>query len=235
MQITFKKPVRGDIYLKIGMMGVSNSGKTYSALRLARGIVGSKGKIALVDTENNSAALYCQLFNFDSVAMKPPYHPHKFTAAIDAAVEQGYNILILDSISHEWAMEGGVLDIKAGLDEANPGSNQFTNWKKPGQLHSEFINKILHAPIHIISCMRSKSQYVMQENRYGKMAPVKHGLAPIQRDGLEYEFSLLFNLALNHHATVDQKDRTQIFKDVEKPFIVTEETGGLINKWLNKK
>ena len=230
--IQFKKAVKDVIKVKLAVCGVSNSGKTYSALRLAKGLVGAEGKIAFVDTEHNSACLYASLFDFDVVNMNPPYHPLKFTQSIDAAINQSYDVVILDSISPEWAGDGGVLDIKGSLDER--GGNQFSNWRKPTELHNKFIDKILSAPIHIICCMRSKQDYMMIQDSKGKTVPKKVGLAPIQREGIEYEFSLVFDIALNHRAKVE-KDRTQVFKDIEEDFLITEDTGKLIRDWLAQK
>ena len=228
MDIVFEEALRENIKLKISLYGISNSGKTYSSLLLARGLVGPQGKIAFVDTENRRALLYNHITKFNIVHMSPPFHPLKYSKAIDAAIENKFDVVILDSISHEWAGEGGILDIKGGLDEQ--GGNQFANWKAPTDLHNQFINNIIHSDIHVISCMRTKSAYVMSENERGKTVPKKMGLAPVQREGVDYEFDFTFDIASNHKAKVT-KHRADLFP--EEAFKITEETGSKIKQWLD--
>jgi len=229
MENIFKLATRENIKLKIGFSGPSGSGKTYSALLLARGIVGKEGKIALVDTEHTSSLLYSHLTNFDAAMMNPPYLVSKYVKSIENAVENKYDILIFDTISAEWNGEGGLLEQKQELDER--GGNQFANWKNLTVDHQKFLAAILNAPIHLICCMRSKQDYILS-NENGKMKPIKVGLAPVQREGIEYEFSMVFDVDMQHRAQIS-KARTHLFDG--KLFTVTEEAGKALINWANGK
>lgn len=228
----FQKAERKQAKLRLGITGPSGSGKTMSGLLIAAGL----GKrIAVVDTENRSASLYAGMttgplagIEFDILELEPPYTVDKFTAAIIAAEAEKYDAIFLDSISHEWAGEGGLLDKKSALD-ARPSSNSYTNWAGITKEHEAFKGKFLNANIHVLCSMRSKQDYVLEMNEKGKQAPKKVGLAPIQRDGMEYEFTVVFDLAMDHNAIVS-KDRTSLFDgQVFKP---TVETGKKLLAWL---
>lgn len=225
----FQKATRKQAKLKLAVTGPSGSGKTYSALMLAKGI---GGKIALIDTENKSASLYADskgMPEFDTLDLGPPYTTIKYLDAMNAAVKAGYDVLIIDSGTHQWAGDGGILSRKEKLDQ-KPGSNSYTNW---GQLTPEqegFKASILQAPIHMIMTLRSKQDYVLEKNEKGKSVPVKVGMAPIQRDGLEYEFSTVFDADMSHNVTVS-KDRSGLFDG--QYFRITEETGKTLGKWLS--
>lgn len=222
--LKFKKAERTKAKLKLAIAGPSGSGKTMSALRLAKGI---GGKIAVIDTENESASLYSDRFEFDTLALAPPYTTQSYIEAMRAAVEAGYDVVIIDSISHQWAGEGGILSRKEQMDSR--GGNSFTNWGKLTPEQEKFKSEILHFPIHLIVTMRSKQEYVLTENDKGKQAPRKVGMAPVQREGMEYEFTTVFDVAMNHEAAVS-KDRTGIFGDAF--FQITEKIGADIAKWL---
>mgnify|MGYP003337979884 FL=1 len=200
----FRKATREKVFLKLAVTGPSGSGKTYSALRLARGLVGPTGKIALIDTENGSASLYADRFQFDVLDIAPPFDNEKFIDGVNAAVEAGYQAIIIDSASHFWE---GILDYKDKLDQR--GGNSYTNWKIAGDKFSGIIKAVLQSKVHIICCMRSKMDYVQEKDDRGKTQVKKVGLAPIMRDGIEYEFTAVFDVALNHQAAVS-KDRSEI-------------------------
>jgi hypothetical protein len=229
--MTFKKAERTQARLKIALTGPSGSGKTFSGLIIADGI---GKKIAVVDTENGSASLYADMdkgplagISFDTLEIAPPYTMPKYLEAIEAAEKGGYDVLIIDSISHAWAGEGGLLDKKTALDAR--GGNSYTNWATITPEQERFKARLLQADIHIICTMRSKQDYVLELNEKGKHAPKKVGLAPIQRDGMEYEFTTVLDLAMDHNA-IASKDRTSLFDgQVFKP---SKETGVKIMKWL---
>jgi hypothetical protein len=227
----FKKATRKQSKLKLALTGPSGSGKTMSALRLATGIVGPNGKIAVIDTENGSASLYANSFNFDVCEVHPPYTVEAYQKAVDAAETAAYDVIIIDSISHQWAGEGGLLELKEQMDaRGNGGSkNGFANWGAITKKHEAFKSTLLHSPAHIITTMRSKQEYVLQDLN-GKQVPKKVGLAPIQRDGLEYEMTVVFDIAMNHEAEAS-KDRTNLFNG--KFFQVTEEIGRQLKEWLD--
>lgn len=222
-QPLFKKATREKVFLKLAITGPSGSGKTYSALRLARGLVGPTGKIALIDTENRSASLYADRFDFDTLEIAPPFDNEKFVDGVTAAVEAKYGAIVIDSASHFWE---GILDYKDKLDQR--GGNSYTNWKIAGEKFGGVIKAVLQSPTHVICCMRSKMDYVQEKDDRGKTQIKKVGLAPIMRDGIEYEFTTVFDVALNHQAAVS-KDRSGLF--VDKIFQITEETGAQLEAW----
>jgi len=222
-QPLFRKATREKVFLKLAITGPSGSGKTYSALRLARGLVGPTGKISLIDTENRSASLYADRFDFDSLEIAPPFDNEKFVDGVSAAVEAKYGAIVIDSASHFWE---GILDYKDKLDQR--GGNSYTNWKIAGEKFGGVIKAVLQSPTHVICCMRSKMDYVQEKDDRGKTQIKKVGLAPIMRDGIEYEFTTVFDVALNHQAAVS-KDRSGLF--VDKIFQITEETGAQLEAW----
>lgn len=220
----FQKATKKKAKLRLGITGPSGSGKTFSALRLASGL---GGKIAVIDTEKGSASLYADRFDFDVLELTPPYAPERYIEAMDEAIKEGYDIVIMDSISHAWAGEGGLLNRKEQLDAR--GGNSFANWAKMTPIQERFISRLIAANCHIIVTMRSKQEHV-QISENGKTKIQKVGLAPIQRDGFEYELTTVFDVAINHEAETS-KDRTGLF--VDKIFQVTEKTGELLKEWLD--
>lgn len=221
----FKKASRKRIKLKTAITGPAGSGKTTSSIRLARGLAGPDGKIALIDTENGSASLYSDRYDFDVCEIAPPFDHQKFIEAIEAAASAGYDVVIIDSASHFWE---GILEYKDKLDRR--GGNSFMNWNEAGRQFKGILNAVLQSPIHVICCLRSKIDYVIEQDGKGKALPKKVGLAPIMRDGVEYEFTTVFDIDLTHNAATS-KDRTGLFTD--RIFQITEETGGQLAKWLD--
>lgn len=222
----FVKAQRSRAYLKIAITGPSGSGKTYGALKLAFGLA-PNGKVAVIDTENNSASLYSDLGNYDVLALDPPYTTTRYIEAVKTAVAAGYDVLVIDSLSHEWNGEGGILSRKEQVDAR--GGNSFTNWAPFTKEHEAFKASINDAPIHVIATMRSKQDYVLQTSD-GKAAPKKVGLAPIQREGMEYEFTVVFDVAVNHEAAVS-KDRTGLWDGIVGK--IDESFGRRLADWLN--
>lgn len=216
----FVKATRQKAALKLAITGPSGSGKTYSALLLAFGL---GKKVAVIDTENHSASLYADLGDYDVLVIEPPFSTTKYIDGIKAAEAGGYEVLVVDSLTHAWAGEGGILDQKNARDTR--GGNQYTNWKEPGEAHERLKNAILQSPLHVIATMRSKVEYVIEGNK-----PVKKGFAPIQRDGMEYEFTTVFDLDMSHNALAS-KDRTNLF-DAEVTRI-SQKTGERLILWLN--
>jgi hypothetical protein len=211
--------------IKMGIQAPSGAGKTYSALLLAYGLINDWSKIAVIDTENHSADLYAHLGNYQVLALEQPFSPERYMEAIEICEKAGVEAIILDSISHEWEGNGGILDIHGAMM-----GNSFTNWAKITPRHNAFVQKILQSPCHIIASIRSKQDYVLSEKN-GKMVPEKVGLKGVTREGLDYEFTLIFELDLKHQATAT-KDRTQLFMD--KPsFIISSATGQRILNWCN--
>jgi hypothetical protein len=230
MAVTIKKAERKQIKLRLALMGPSGSGKTKSALYLAKGL---GKKILLIDTENHSASTYADEFDFDVISIEPPYTIEKYLEAMKAGVDNKYDVVIIDSITHAWAGEGGLLDQKSSLDRLNPRSNQFANWATITSAHEKFKAYLLYANAHMISTMRSKQEYVIEEEvRNGKTVkvPRKLGMAPIQREGMEYEFGVVLDLNMEHLATVT---KTRISFLDNRAFVPTEEIGRQLLEWLN--
>jgi len=224
--MTFEKAIRRKVKLKLALTGPSGSGKTYSALSLAKGI---GGKIALIDTENQSASLYSSLVDFDTACIKSPFTPEAYIEAIKEAEKLGYDVMIIDSITHEWNGKGGVLEILENVTKSITKGNSYMAWSHVTPRHNAFIQAILQSNMHIIVTMRSKQDFVLVEKN-GKQVPQKVGLAPIQRDGFEYEMTTVFDISIDGHIATASKDRTNLFdKYAEK---ITEETGEMFNKWL---
>jgi len=224
----FRKASRQKAKIRLGLSAVSGGGKTYSALIIAKGLVDDWGKVAVIDTENGSADLYAHLGDFNVVPLNAPYSPERYVEAIHFCEKNGVECIIIDSIAHEWEGVGGVLDL---CDQIGGG---FQNgWKAMTPRHERFKQSILQSKCHIITTVRRKQDYVLQDvtNRSGKtvQAPVKAGMKEITREGWEYELTANLELDIRHYATAS-KDRTGLFMGKD-PFIPNEETGKLIKDW----
>jgi len=217
-----QKASRKKASIKMSLQGPSGSGKTYSSLLLGYGLTNDWSKIAVIDSENHSSELYSHLRSYNVLQLTAPYTPEKYIQAIDACGQAGMQVIIIDSISHEWEY---ILEAHASL----PG-NSFTNWQKIGLRHKAFIQSLLSSKAHIIATTRTKQDYVLN-NLNGKMVPEKVGLKAVQREGLDYEFTLVFDLNMKNSA-VASKDRTGLFfgKPEQKLSI---ETGRDILNWCN--
>ena len=225
--MTFRKAKRSNARLRLAITGPAGSGKTYSSLLIAQGL---GGRIALIDTENGSAELYSELTDYDVQNISAPYDPRKYIAAIKEAEQAGYNTIIIDSLSHAWSGEGGILDLQNKVVSASKSGNSYVAWGKVTPLHNRLIEAMLASSCHIIATMRSKTEYIQSENDRGRTEIRKVGLAPIQRDGVDYEFGIVFDLNAEHLATVS-KDRTRLFDG--NVFNITADTGKLLRQWLN--
>ena len=182
----FEKAKRSKCKIKVSIAGASGSGKTYSALCVAKGMVSNLNKVAVIDTENGSSHLYSHLGDFSVLTLGAPYSPEAYIMAINEAIKNGYECIIIDSLSHEWQGPGGIIDIHGQME-----GNSFTNWNKVTPRHNALIQKIVNAPVHVIATLRSKTEYVMQQKN-GKSVPEKMGLKSVQRDDCEYEFTVAF-------------------------------------------
>lgn len=225
----FRKAERKQVKLKIGISAPSGAGKTYSALLIAYGICNDWEKIAVVDTENGSAELYSNLGSYSVCPIAPPFTPAKYIEAIHAAEVSGFSVLIIDSLSHAWTGEGGLLDMQDKAVKASKSGNSYTAWREITPEHNKLVDAILQSPLDIIVTTRAKAEYVVTEDN-GKKGYKKIGLAPVFRDGLEYELTAFFDMTQEHIATAS-KDRTGLFAG--GGFIPSEETGKLLNEWRN--
>lgn len=233
MTFQVKKAKREKIYDKVALMAPSGGGKTYSSLRLAKGMAqeieketGKKAKILLANTEQKRGYYYANEFDYDIVDIDAPHEPEKYVDLINFAVSEGYDILIIDSSSHEWEGKGGCLEIhqKAG--------GQYQHWKSVTPRHNKFISAIADSPIHIIATMRGKDQYEMIKDDKGKASVQKLGVGAKQRDGFEYEFTCTFLLDQKTNTAEVQKDNTHLF-DHEGAKLLTESDGVKLIQWAN--
>lgn len=223
--MNLRKAERKQARIKMGLLGPSGSGKTFGALQIAFGLTGDWSKIVVIDTENHSADLYAHLGNFNVIGLGVPFTPERYIEAIELCEQSGMEVIIIDSISHEWEGESGILALHSAMQ-----GNSFTNWNKITPRHNAFVQKILQSNSHIIATIRSKQDYVISEKN-GKMVPEKVGLKGVTRENMDYEFTLVLNIDIKHNATAS-KDRTGLFMD--KPeFIITPETGKTISKWCH--
>jgi hypothetical protein len=213
--------------LRLGMSGPAGSGKTYSALLIAGGL---GGRIGMIDTEHGSGDLYADLLpeGYDVLSLTPPYTPARYIEAIHALEEAGVSTIIVDSLTHAWSGEGGSLDRQGKI--ADKSGNSWQAWRQVTPEHNALVEALLQSRCHIIATMRAKTEYVQEKDeRSGKQVVRKIGLAPIMRDGIEYEFTTFFELDV-HHMAFAGKDRTRLFDgSIFKP---DTETGRQLLTWL---
>ncbi len=221
--MVFKKAERKQARLRLALSGPSGSGKTYSALQMAKGL-GSK--IAVIDTEHGSASLYADIADFDVMELHAPYSPERYIEAIQSAERAGYEVLIIDSYSHEWNGAGGCLEINDLIADTKCRGNTWAAWKETTPRHRRLTDKILTSSLHIICTMRSKTETIQGE---GKKI-LKLGMKSEQRDGSEYEFTVVLDISHEGHVAVASKDRTNLFSS---PEVITEATGRKLLDWLN--
>lgn len=219
----FKKAERKQAKLRLALAGPSGSGKTYSALLLAMGL---GGRIAVIDTEHGSASLYADLVDFDAMELHAPYSPERYIEAMVAAEQAGYDTLIIDSYSHEWTGSGGCLEQNETVAHQKFRGNTWAAWSETTPRHRKLTDKILTSSMHIICTMRSKTETVQGE---GKKI-LKLGMKSEQRDGTDYEFTVVLDLTHDGHTATASKDRTKLFN---QPELISEDTGKRLLSWLN--
>lgn len=245
MPITMETAIRSQAKIKMAISGTSGSGKTLSSLLLAFGLL--KGthptmsdaevwsKICIIDTENKSGSLYVNfrvgsftVGAYNKINLGAPFTPQVYMEAIDVAERSGIEFLIIDSLSHAWQGEGGMLDMQGAVTKRV--GNSYTAWREITPLHNRLVDKIMQSDMHVCMNMRSKTEYVMEEDDRGKKVPRKVGMAPVFRDGIEFETTLFFEVAQDHSANAS-KDRTGIFDG--QYFVISPKTGATIWKWLS--
>lgn len=233
--MSFAPVKRQKAKLRMALTGVSGAGKTLGALYIAYGITGDWGKIALIDTEHGRARFYADrtdlgIGSFLYSELTPPFSPERYAQmAIEGAKAIGENgVLIVDSMSHAWNAEGGVLDIKERI-AAQTGKNSYTAWNEAGQEQNKLINTLFALPCHTITTMRVKTAYALETNDKGKQQPVKLGLTPVQREDTEYEFDTVLEIDREHIARAS-KDVTFLDRLGQ---VITPELGKQIGDWLN--
>jgi hypothetical protein len=212
------------VKLRIGLSGPSGYGKTYSALLLAFGITNDWSKIAVIDTENNSASLYSHLGEYNVLSLGEPYTPHRYIEAIKTCENADMEVIIIDSISHEWSGKGGCLEMHDKL------GGRFQDWAKITPYHNSFVDGILQSKCHVITSTRRKVDYSLDRDMSGKTKVMKLGTKEITREGFEYELTVNFELINDNHLVKASKDRTGLFMD--KPeFVINQATGKKLKAW----
>lgn len=201
MTYTFRPATRDAAKLLIGLAGPSGSGKTMSALRLATGL---GGPIAFIDTEQGRATQYAGEFDFLHAVLPPPFSPDRYRQIIDDAVATKANVIVIDSMSHEWEGPGGILEMVDDIKEKRDGrGNDFSAWAGPKQKHQQLVNRLLQIPAHVILCMRAKEKRGLTPDpkRAGKMEVVNLGWHPIAEGGLTYELTISALLSSDRKGT----------------------------------
>lgn len=233
MPMIIEDAVKSKALLRLALIGTAGSGKSKSSLLLASGLGGSEARIGVIDTERRSSSFYAKQFKFKVIHLTPPYTVAKYREAITTFEDAGFDIIIVDSLSHAWAGEGGLLDKQGQLEASGRYKNSFSTWRDITPEHNKLVDQILQSPCHIIVTMRVKTEYVMEEQtRNGRTVtvPKKVGLSPIQRDGLEFEMSVVMDIDELHFARAT-KDRTDLFNGWRDQ--ITAKTGEMLRKWLD--
>ena len=234
----FRKAERSRVKARIALAGPSGSGKTMSALLLAYGLVNDWNKIAMIDTEMGSGELYTGskveglvIGQYQYCRIEPPYTVEKYIDTMRMAENsKEIEVVIIDSTSHAWAGSGGLLDRQGKIADASKSKNTWTAWRTITPLHNQFIDIMMQSRMHVIATLRSKAEYAQSTDANGRVKIEKLGMAPIQREGFEYEFTVFFDLDMHHIASAS-KDRTTIFDgQFEK---ISEKTGKRFLEWAN--
>jgi hypothetical protein len=212
--MAFKPAVKHGARLRFAISGPAGSGKTFTLLRLATELT-NHGKIAFVDTEHGSASKYAHTsactadckdpshFVFD-VDEPASFSPSKLTETIMEAVKAGYDAICIDSLSHYWMGPDGELEMVDSAAERSKSKNSFTAWKSVTPIHNKLVDTMIAAPIHVLVSMRSKTEWVIDEDKNGKKVPRKIGLTPVMRDGIEYEFDVCGDMDQENRLTVSK-------------------------------
>ena len=226
MAIVIRKAKRSATKLRLLLSGPSGSGKTWGAIQIARGL---GGRVVVVDTEEGSSDLYDQLHSFDVIDLKPPFTPEAYVSAIAAAEAAGYDVIIVDSVTHCWSGSGGCLELLDDIAKAQFRGNTWSAWSVITPRWRAFVDKLLRSPAHVIATGRSKTE-TAQVDDHGKKSVAKLGMKLEARDGLEYEFTLCLDIVHAGHFATVSKDRTGLFSGDPKP--ITVETGKTLAAWL---
>jgi len=237
--VTMRKASRKRTKARIGFAGPSGAGKTMSALLTAYGMVEDWNKIGMVDTEMGSGELYVgtavkglnlTIGEYNYIRIDPPYNATKYLDAIKEMEAAGIEVIIIDSLTHAWAGSGGLLDKHGRLTDASKSKNSWAAWRTVTPEHNALVDAMLLSKSHIIATVRSKQEYAQtKDEATGKVSVEKLGMAPIQREGMEYEFTVFLDIEISHIAHAS-KDRTTQFDGLY--FKVSPETGKKYIEWM---
>jgi hypothetical protein len=231
----FNKVTRHKAKARIALMGVTGAGKTLGALYIAFGLTNDWGKVALIDTERERARFYADRSDLGTgqflyASLSAPYSAERYREYITAAAEAvgPDGCVIIDSFSHAWNNEGGILEKKEQIAKEY-GKTSYSAWNEAGKIQNRLVNSILSTNCHTIVTMRSKMEYTMLENERGKLEPCKVGLAPVQRDDVEYEFDIIFDIDRSHKAQITKS--TLFLEKYDQA--ITPALGVSLRKWLD--
>ena len=219
MTVQFTKATKWQARLRMAIQGPAGSGKTYTSLCFGCALAEMRGgRLAVIDTERGSAVKYADRYDFDVVALES-FQPERYVEAIDAAEAAGYRVLVIDSLSHAWEGEGGVLSLVDEASRRSSSGNSFAAWGVVTPRHRALVDAMLQASVDVIATMRTKTEYVLEPDDRGKLVPRRKGTRPVQREGLEYEFDLVAEMAADSHDLAVVKSRCSAVADqvVEKP------------------
>ena len=227
MTLAFKKASKTQGRLRLALVGPSGSGKTYTALRIAKGL----GKrIAVIDSERRSASKYAgDVADFDVLELED-FAPGNYVDAIRLAEREGYDVIVIDSLSHAWAGKGGALEMVDNAVRRSRSGNSFAAWREVTPEHNALVDALVSSSAHVITTMRAKTEWVT-ETVNGKTTPRKIGTAPIQRDGLEYEFDVVADLDWEHNLVVTKTRCAVLDKAVVRE--AGEEVADILLRWLS--
>lgn len=224
----FTKATKAQSRGRIAFMGSSGSGKTYTSLVVAK-VLAQGGKVAVIDSERGSASKYASIFDFDVLNLDE-FAPETYIKAIKAAEDSGYAVCIIDSLTHAWSGSGGALEMVDQAVARSRSSNSFAAWREVTPVHNRLVDTMLRSRCHIITTMRTKTEYVIEEDQRGKKTPRKIGMAPIQRDGMEYEFDIVGDMDADNRLIISKTRCPELRRAViETP---GEEFARTILNWL---
>ena len=226
MEFSFAPATKAQAKARIAYAGPSGSGKTYTSLITATAL---GGRIAVIDTERGSASKYADQFTFDSLSMHK-YDPRDLVKALSAAGTAGYDVVIVDSLSHFWMGTGGMIEQADQAAKRSGGGNSFAGWKEARPMERAMVDALLAYPGHVIVTMRTKTEYVVDENERGRKVPRKIGTKPEQRDGIEYEFDIVGDLDLENTLIVSKSRCKALAKAVIRE--PGEDFGEQVLAWL---
>lgn len=224
MQFQTRRAQKRQLAVKVLCSGSSGSGKTYSALRLATGIINKAGgEIYLINTEGDRGEMYGDKFNYQILDLPEPRSPENYIEAIKCCVDKGATVIIIDSLSHEWNYLNEQVN--------NMQGNSFNNWGKQKPRHRKLADFIVECKVHIIATGRGKDEYVMEVNEKGKSTPKKIGVGIQQEKDTEYEYMVTFNIAQDTNVATCMKDNTGLF--INRYNVLTEKDGEALYDWAN--
>lgn len=226
----FKKAVKSTARLRLALIGPSGSGKTYTSLAIGSALLPPGKRMAVIDTEHGSASKYSDIFDFDVLELED-FDPRSYIWAIQEAEQAGYGVIVIDSLSHEWQGKGGVLEIVESARTRSKSGNSFAAWKDATPLHNQLIDKMIRCSGHLMATMRSKTEYVLQPTDRGGVAPVKVGMAPIQREGMDFEFDVVGEMDQLHRLIVTKSRCRHLDNQIiDKP---GKNVADILDQWLN--